>query len=471
MLFTFFKTVDLGRARVDRSIVRRPWLSLVAPLVALGILGAAGLPVALAQSQQPVRLGILTIGPEKGPVGTQFTVSGDAGAPNSSVDIQWTTWDGSYSTTVSPETVAYHQRTFAEKRVSLGQVTSDADGRFSGTFAVPEDFGHLHDLTAVVNGQDRARGGFQVLMSGTVTPASGPIGTPIQLRINGLNPNLFSGSTLAVRYDNGFTGILTAATTAGTAEATIRATGPVGQHSITIGAGTVPAYLNIAQSPYDFLYEHLPEGEFFQYSFMTTEDGGPPADALEFPPSNAVRALSADDPRTAMQPLSTSTAQLTLEPSSGPILTRTRLSGSGLQPDMDVSAVYVTARGNRVSGSGWDVAFLPIAQARADAQGNVSLEVEIPDDLGGWHAIRLVQGEVTRAQAPFFVERSLVGVSTSQPRVGETFSIHAKGLGWTELDNGFAVTYDNMFVGYACGFNSNGDVLMPLVATGGPGRI
>ena len=31
------------------------------------------------------------------------------------------------------------------------------------------------------------------------------------------------------------------------------------------------------------------------------------------------------------------------------------------------------------------------------------------------------------------------------------------------------MTYDNAFIGYACGFNSNGDVTMPLVATGGPG--
>jgi hypothetical protein len=60
-------------------------------------------------------------------------------------------------------------------------------------------------------------------------------------------------------------------------------------------------------------------------------------------------------------------------------------------------------------------------------------------------------------------------VAPARPRVGETITIHAKGLGWTELDNGFAVTYDNTFVGYACGFNSNGDVTMPLIAAGGPG--
>jgi hypothetical protein len=451
---------------MDRSISRGLGLPLLATL---SLLWAAAAPGAFAQAQPTSRPGVLAIAPEKGPVGTVFSVSGDAGAANTSVDIQWTTWDGSYATVTTPQTVAYKQRTFTDKRVSLGQVTTDAEGRFRGSFTVPEDFGHLHAISAVVDGRDRASGGFQVLMSGTATPASGPIGTPIHLRITGLNPNLFSGSTLAVRYDNAYTGLLTAATTGGTAEAMIRATGPLGPHSIVVGAGTTPAYLNIHQSPYDFLYEHLPDGEGFQFAFTTTADTGPPPDTLEWPSASAVRTLAADDPRTTFEPLPPAAAKLALEPASGPILTRTRLTASGLRPDTDVAVVFVTARGNRVSDSGWDTEAMPIGQGRADAQGGLNLEVQIPDDLGGWHVLRLVQDNVPLTQAPFFVERSLASVSTSRPRIGETFTIHAKGLGWTELDNGFAVTYDNVFVGYACGFNSNGDVTMPLVATGAPG--
>ena len=32
-----------------------------------------------------------------------------------------------------------------------------------------------------------------------------------------------------------------------------------------------------------------------------------------------------------------------------------------------------------------------------------------------------------------------------------------------------AITYDNDYIGYACGFYSNGDITMNMVATGGPG--
>jgi len=31
------------------------------------------------------------------------------------------------------------------------------------------------------------------------------------------------------------------------------------------------------------------------------------------------------------------------------------------------------------------------------------------------------------------------------------------------------VTYDNSHIGYACGFNSNGDVVLTILAAGGPG--
>jgi hypothetical protein len=331
-----------------------------------------GLPTAFAQEQPPrsPTQGVLLVAPEKGPAGTPFTVRGEA-RPGQAVDIQWTTWDGAYTTQTTSQTVAYKQRSFTEKRMSLGPVQADAEGRFAGSFAVPEDFGHLHELHAVVDGRDSARGGFQVLMAGTATPTSGPIGTPIKLRITGLNPNLFSGSTLAVRYDNAYTGLLTAATTAGTAEAVIRASGPIGSHSIVVGAGTTPAYLNIHQSPYDFLYEHLPDGEGFKFDFQATADAGPPPDNLEWPAPSAVAALAADAPRTTYEPLGASLARLTLDPTAGPILTRTTLNASGLKPDVDVAAVWMTARGNRVSDSGWDLFSTTVGQGRSDAQGTL----------------------------------------------------------------------------------------------------
>jgi hypothetical protein len=440
-----------------------------AALATLAILAAPLAPVVAAQSQSdPRRLSTLHVAPESGPVGTPIVISGTA-QPGAPVQLEWLTWDGSYQTETTAETVAYKQRTFTDKRVPITTVVADDQGQFTGEFTVPEDYGHLHDVRAVVDGQDIARGAFQIVLSATATPASGPIGAPIHLRVTGLNPNLFSGSTLAVRYDNAYTGVLTAATTNGTAEAIIRAGGSVGDHAIFIGAGTVPSYLNISQSPYAFLYSHLPEGEGFKFTFTITSDPGAPPNELEWPAADAVHSLAPDDPRTTFEPLTSQTASAALQPASGPILTNTRLTARGLQGDKDVTLVWMTARGNRVSDTGWDVVSGTIGTGRTDGQGSLDTNVSIPDDLGGWHMLKLVQDQAVMTQTPFFVERSLVSVEPARPKAGDTVVIHAKGLGWTELDNGFAVTYDNAFVGYACGFNSNGDVTMPLVATGGPG--
>jgi len=57
---------------------------------------------------------------------------------------------------------------------------------------------------------------------------------------------------------------------------------------------------------------------------------------------------------------------------------------------------------------------------------------------------------------------------TSGP-VGTQFTIHLKGTGWTETANIYTVVYDNVHTGYACGFNSQGDVQIPIQATGEPG--
>ena len=51
-------------------------------------------------------------------------------------------------------------------------------------------------------------------------------------------------------------------------------------------------------------------------------------------------------------------------------------------------------------------------------------------------------------------------------KAGKPFIVELKGVGWTQLDNTVAVTYDNAYIGYACGFNSNGDVRIQLFATG-----
>src|SRR5690349_11428589 len=99
---SYFKMKRLATLRPFWRRVCGPVL-LATSLVALLSTGAS------AQSRPNQAPGILAVSPEKGAAGTSFTVTGVGVAPGASVDIQWTTWDGTYTTQTTSETVAYQQ--------------------------------------------------------------------------------------------------------------------------------------------------------------------------------------------------------------------------------------------------------------------------------------------------------------------------------------------------------------------------
>ena len=69
----------------------------------------------------------------------------------------------------------------------------------------------------------------------------------------------------------------------------------------------------------------------------------------------------------------------------------------------------------------------------------------------------------------FVIETHIVDMSPRSGPPGTPVTIHLKGMGWTEYDNIYVATYDNGYMGYACGFNSHGDVVINFTATGAPG--
>ena len=97
------------------------------------------------------------------------------------------------------------------------------------------------------------------------------------------------------------------------------------------------------------------------------------------------------------------------------------------------------------------------------------MPITIPDDLGGWHSLQVVQNNALAAETFYLVQPSVVEVTPQRVRAGDAIQIHLKGVGWTELDNISTVVYDTAYTGFACGFNSNGDVTINLHASGEPG--
>jgi hypothetical protein len=432
------------------------------PLTAPGIPGVAPLPGPVAPAAQPAAtMGLLTTKPDTGVAGMKMTVSG-AGLPaNSDVALTWSTANVTWVLDPRADSVDYLGRQTSKFAVVIAHATTDAAGAFSITMAAPRDWGGIHDLYAVVNGVQYAKGGFLLARSASISPKKGPIGTPITITYSGLGSSLYEGGA-ALLYDNKFVGAMSSVWTRGTAVAHIRASGPIGKHVISLDNAVNFGYLNVQQSP-------LPWTTEFQLPFTVTKDAGVPKPSIDQPV--AVEATLNSRTTLELSTVSGQTATAALASTAGTVNTKVALTAHGLTASAPVTMQWSTVVGNRVNCSGtcWTFAAVPLGTATAGSDGTLSTAITVPDGLGGWHVMQLLQDGKIVAQVTYYVKRSIASVPTVAVKQGQIFQIHLKGLGWTQLDNTVAVDYDNSYVGYGCGFNSNGDVVLNIVATGGPG--
>ncbi len=425
-----------------------------------------------APTATQVALKLLKTQPDTGFIGDGFTMTGDGLPANKEIEFVWVTVDGSFDALAKPDIVEFYEPKFIEKRVSLGRVSTDAEGRAQASFTVPEDFGEIHDIYGVIDGQQVAKGGYRILRQVTIEPAEGSLGTPIVLKIKGLGWKPIEAK-MAVRYDNQYTGFVSAITTHGTATAVLRAAGPVGLHIIELsGSGANGGgYLNNQESPYAHVY---PATGSFRLTFRVTQDAGAPANVPDWPDVSRVAKLGAGDPVTTSLGGSF-VSTITLDRSSGTVASNVNLRGTKLPASTEFELVWKTVLGHLVLSPGWDreparnLGEVSLGKVSSDKDGAISTSFKVPDGLGSWHVVQLVKDGAPVAEGRFFVERSLVSVSSTRVRVGETVTIEFNGVGWSDIDNGFAVTYDNAYIGYACGFNSRGKITLNLPATGTPG--
>ncbi len=462
------KVVLIGAALAGALLLSAPAVlsatsaSTTVALTAPSIPGVAALPGPLAAPATPApNMGVLKTTPDIGLPGQTFTISGSGLPANKDVNIVWGTANVTWVVDARPDSVDYLGRKADKLSVVLGTAKTDAKGAFTATLKAPRDFGGIHDMYAVVDNVQVAKGGFLIARSATMTPKRGPIGTMITLTYSGLGSSLYEGGA-SLLYDNHYVGAVMANWTRGVATVRFRAAGPVGKHVIRIADAISYEYLNIPQAP-------IPWATGKTFTFTVTKDAGLPKQQIDWPVSVAPTL----DAKTTLATLGTTAgkASATVSSSSGPILSKVDVEAKGLAAGQAVNLVWSTVVGNRVNCSGtcWSFVSVPLGNGTATAGGTLKSTVQIPDGLGGWHYIQLLQGGDVKAQVPYFVKRSIAGISALRLKQGQAFTVHLKGLGWTQLDNTIAVDYDNSYVGYGCGFNSNGDVVLNLVATGAPG--
>jgi hypothetical protein len=157
------------------------------------------------------------------------------------------------------------------------------------------------------------------------------------------------------------------------------------------------------------------------------------------------------------------------------------VTASDLPANVSTQIDWATVVGNRVNCAStcWAFTTQPLISAVTPTADALTTTFTVPSPaLGGWHAIQLVQNNKVVGQVPFYVKESIVGYEAAGSTTpvtsltvvqGQPFQIHIEGVGWTQLDNTVGVDYDNSYIGYGCGFNSNGDVVLNLIATGAPG--
>lgn len=392
----------------------------------------------------------LEVVPARAEVGQVVEIKGNGYPADATVDLVWYTVEGRYELEGGTEFLG--QR-FAESSRVLATVRADGSGGIATKVEVPLDYGGAHDVRGRVGGQELSQASLTIMPTFSMAPREGPVGTPVELKIVGVDwrTNI---NTWHVLYDNRYLGFMSAVTTRGVATAHFRAAGPLGERPVSVWHNSfnpIP-YLNWRQGP----YKDVPGADF---TFRVTAGPGPAAVLVE-----DFAAVDAPWPVESPGP-----GKLALSVDRGAVGQVTTLRGASLPANADLSLRWWTMVGNRVSAIGFSPEARSLGVVRTGANGEFVRDLAIPDDLGGQHRIDVLEGDRVLASAGLVIQPSVLSLGPTRVRAGEEIKVHLKGVGWTTYDNTYAVTYDNSYVGYVCGFSTNGDVQFSLTATGAPG--
>jgi len=409
----------------------------------------------------------LSVSPTIAPVGANITLNGAGLTPNTSFVLEWstanTTWhvgdSGTPTGTSVPEVLGINTVPWQEV---LGNVVTNATGSFSKTLPVPIDNNGAHVIGVFAAGAKTAtaQASFTSLPSFRFSPSSGPVGTPITVYATGLGARLYA-SAYHVLFDNNYLGYMTGMTTRGQANFTFDVTGAVGTHTISVYNGYPgPAYLNSNQAPaLVSITSYAPPYIPFHGQFNIT--ASVPASPSSFTPQATVIRPQVILP----QATPTSGERMTVTPNIAPVGTVVNVTGLGFPPNTITPLGWATHIGSHVVG------FAAITESlrnvTTNAAGSFSFTMKVPYDLGGLHNIT-APAVTKNGNATLYIERSAT-ISATQGPEGSLVDITMTGLGWTYQDNIAAVDYDNSFMGYVCGFNTNGNITLHLPVTGAPG--
>ena len=376
-----------------------------------------------------------------------MTITAEGLPAEQEFDLVWRTVIGTWKVADAE----YHGREYKPIAYRIGKVRTDIAGRASATFIAPEDYGFNHDIVLQQGARLFTQTGFNLDMTVKLSPESGPPGTPITVEVKGIGWRHLQNSYVLL-YDNNFTGWMSTVTTGGSATL----------HRFPPSASPACTCLNCCMP-----ISRLP---------TATCSNRPSPIARVLPCSSGSRRMRRCCPPPPERQVQANVRGLP-EPGDLVVLPRFStvdqpvvVSGAGFEAGKSYQLHWTTVTGNRVAagGGGWEESSKVIAEGKADSSGRLEFRFNTPDDLGGLHGLWVDVG-ASKKTAMHWIAPSALPLDVSSGPAGTPFKIHLKGVGWTETANIYTVVYDNNYIGYACAFNSQGDVEILLHATGEPG--
>ena len=464
----------------------------------------------------------MTVSPTAGIAGSKISISGQGYPSNTDLVIKWDTVNASYEVSGNPSQVTGLNAPPWER--PLVSLETNALGSFSVSLTVPQDYGSYYTLQAFTSNGTALPGKayFTLDTSFTISPSSGPDGTPIVVTSAGLGTGLYTFCYF-LYWDNTMVGYYSGISTRGAANFTFYASGTIGTHLVqAYGAYPGPGYLNPQQSPYPTLVFtskfNITSGQsaggvslsspttigplavlaailgagglFVSVARIEPERRRTLARSLAVimvivgiaiagvvaylaftPPSSTVQASYAPQV-TVVRPViyvpqnnATAGPRISVSPDLVNVGQTVTVSGAGFPPNTQEALSWSTRRGSNIKG--FKLVAEPLKNVTTDSSGSFTFSMQVPADLGGIHYISA--GSLTQnSNGTVFIQRS-ASINATQGPAGSVVAITLLGVGWTFNTNIAALDYDNSYIGFGCGFNSGGNVTFYLTVTGAPG--
>lgn len=408
-----------------------------------------------AEEEQVELINNITLSEERGNIDDEIEFSIDQLEADANVQLIWMSAEGEWNiedqyVVVGPE--------YSETESVIAEGTANADGEWEGSFNIPEGFGGDHTIYVVSDESKVGQANFTVDPTFVMEPKSGPVGTEVTVKVEGIGHSTYMRNW-QLSYDNQYTGLISAVSTDGSAEAKFRASGNVGDHIISIRTGYLGSpYINYKQSPY-------PDKPAPDLTFTVTDEEADIENYVEDVPN--ITNDGVEMPELKKQ----EDVEVSLNQEEGTVGETVNMEASGLPGDENIDIVWNTMKGSRVSGLGFQEENNVLDTVASDSDGNLNYDFEVPDDLGGIpHRIDLKSGDEVIGQTYLRILPQIVSMEPKSGPVGTPIEITINGGGWTEFDNAYYLTYDNAYNGYMCSFNSQGNLTFTIMATGEPGN-